>query len=154
MNENEFKSEDYITIKHAAEFLKTTRSNLYNASNRKRLTMTLIPMEWVKKNYSELEWEKVRREFGLRSKIYVININDLGEYYKSRWDRKFSKFEGKDLFEPGEYSPMMASRYLNVPLTRIYYLIYTKYLPTTRKNASWIINEKDLKNLKEGNLHG
>lgn len=90
-----------------------------------------------------------------RKSLTAVKINDvlhttegwLREYYKHARDKeKRSRFNGMKTFDErkGEYCVKRAAKLLGVPKQRIYWLIYTGQLKTTRKGSYHIITQENI----------
>lgn len=83
--------------------------------------------------------------------VWVVTIKDFDEYYKSRYSRKFSTFEGKPRFDKdqGQYSIMEASKIIGCPDQDLYYACRTGKMQSTRKGSSWIIQKDEIDRYKQ-----
>ncbi len=77
---------------------------------------------------------------------WTFNAQDLDEYKRNKFSRKFSTFKGQPLFdkEKGEYSATEAAKILGCPLQHIYHACRTNKIMTSKKRATWVINEIDI----------
>lgn len=133
-----FNPDHYITVTDAAEMLNVTKSAIYGNFKRRGYQLWRVPVDWmtgVKLN----AWTKG---------IQVIALDDLNEYFHTRWQRKYSLFKGKPLYEEGEMNVNQAAEYLKCTNGHVYYLLYTGKLWATRKNKAWIIEKRNLNNFK------
>ena len=114
---------DYISIRDAANKLGLTYYALYCAVGRKSLKA-------VKRN-----------------DILHTTEGWLKEYVKNNRDKeKVSRFNGMKTFDEtkGEYCVKRAAKMLGLKKQRVYWLIYTGQLKTTRKGSYHIITQANI----------
>lgn len=83
--------------------------------------------------------------------IWVVTIKDFDEYYKTRYDRKFSTFEGKPLFDKdqGQYSIIEAAKIIGCCEQDLYYACRVGKMSSTRKGSSWIVQKDEIERYKQ-----
>lgn len=115
------------TIQEIASAMGYTRIGIFKAIYEKRLKAQKHGSEWI------------------------VNIKDFDEYYKNRYDRKFSKFEGKPRFdkEQGQYSIIEASKIIGCPEQDLYYACRTGKMQSTRKGSSWVVQKDEIDKYKQ-----
>lgn len=85
---------------------------------------------------------KLGRLKAVKNKCWRINIEDLKEYYKTKYSRDHFKVDGELVFnkEKGLYSVTDASNILKIHVNKVYYAIYTNKLKADRKRCAYVIN--------------
>jgi len=113
----------WLTITQTARSVNITRQGVYVAIKSGRLKAS--------KNESG-QW--------------FINPKDLSRYLQDKYSRLLSKKnDGSPLYDPekGEYSVGQISEMSGCDRQRVYYLIRTKQLKSTRNNSSHIVHIDD-----------
>ncbi len=77
---------------------------------------------------------------------WTFNVNDLDEYKRNKFDRKYSLVNGEPLFDKtkGEYSITEAAKLLPCPVQHLYYACRINRIRTTKKKCAWIIKDEDI----------
>jgi excisionase family DNA binding protein len=110
------------TLAEAGKYLSIGKHAVYNAIKKKRLKAVKKDRRWN------------------------FNTEDLDAYKKEKFDRKFSTFKGKPLYDKskGEHSLIEAAKILGCPRQHLYYACKENKIPTTKKKSVWVINIKDI----------
>ena len=121
------KSNRMFTISSAAREYDVSRQAITLIIRNKRLNAIKKKHRW---SFTQEDWEK---------------------YQSSRYDRRYSKRNGKLLYNPenGIISPRMLANELNVHIQHIYYLIRTGKIPVKRSKSAYVINRNDIPNIHE-----
>lgn len=116
-----------FTPGEVAKFHGTTRGAIYTAIRSGRLKASFDSGEWI------------------------ITREDYQHYVRNKYSRKYTKINGEWLFdkEKGEYSVNEASKLLKVNANQVYYFCRNKTLPSTRKGYAYVIQLKDIEDLKK-----
>lgn len=116
-----------LTVLECARLLQLTKGAIYQAITLNRL---------------EARWGKNK---------WMITLNELEKYRKTRYQRCYSKHNGKLIFDKdkGEYSVTETANLLNVPAQQIYYSCRSSKIKSTRKRSSWVINITDIEEYKK-----
>jgi excisionase family DNA binding protein len=126
MTEN---SNNLLNITQAAKLKNVTRQAIYQAIKSKKL-------------------KALRNEFK-----WIINLNDLEDYEKSKYSRAYSTHKGELIFdkEKGLFSCIETSKICNVPVQTIYHAIHTGKLKAKRTRRSFVIHKDDIECYKNQN---
>ena len=110
------------TLAEAGKYLSVGRYAIYIAIKKKRIKAIKNGGRWT------------------------INAQDLEEYKLNKFSRKFSTYNGKPLFEKekGECSAAEAAKILGCSIQHLYYACRTNKITTSKKRATWVINENDI----------
>lgn len=112
-----------LTIAQAAKKLRVTRQAVYVAISKTK----------------KIKAEKVKGRF-------LIAPEELDNYKRIKFSRKYSVFSGKPLYETekGEISVNDAAKMFRISAQRLYYLLRIGKIPSTRKNSAYILQLKDV----------
>lgn len=115
------------TITEAARLNNVTRQAIYVAIKQNKLKATKYATRWL------------------------IRIEDLEAYKKSKYSREKSTYNGELLFDnsKGYFSINQTAKLLNVPAQKIYYATRVGHLKATRKGAAWVIHKDEIQSYKE-----
>ena len=116
-----------LTITDAARIMGISRQALYVAIKNMRLKADKKGCQWF------------------------ITEEQLSEYRNSRYSRKSSrKLNGDLLYDPekNEFSIGQVAKMAEVPTQRIYYLVRTNQLKSTRVGAAHVIHLEDISSIK------
>ncbi|MEN9344362.1 MAG: hypothetical protein RLZZ453_1149 [Chlamydiota bacterium] len=121
----------FVTLSEAARMNNVTRQAIYVAIKQKKLRAYKNPTRWI------------------------IDIDDLDHYRRSRYSRSKSMQNGELVFDntKGFYSIQQASKLLDVPYQKIYYATRIGLLKATRKGSAWVVHIDDLKRYQENYLN-
>ena len=116
-----------FTITEAARLNNVTRQAIYVAIKQNKLKATKYVTRWL------------------------IRLEDLEAYKKSKYSRSKSMYNGELLFnnKDGFYSINQTAKMLNVPAQKIYYATRIRQLQASRKGAAWVVHVNDIKAYKE-----
>jgi excisionase family DNA binding protein len=116
-----------FTISEAARLNNVTRQAIYVAIKQKKLKATKYATRWL------------------------IKIEDLEAYKKSKYSREKSTYNGELLFDnsKGFFSINQAAKMLNVPAQKIYYATRVGHIKASRKGAAWVIHKDEINSYKE-----
>lgn len=125
----------YLSIDQAAAIMHCTRLAVYKAIRKNRLTAHKI---WIKYKTGSTRFK------------WHVTKEDLDKYNETRYQRKFSKYKGKPLYdkEKGEYSVKEVSEILKMPREWIYNKIKSKRMDASKKRSAWIINISEVERFK------
>lgn len=121
----------FVTLSEAARMNNVTRQAIYVAIKQKKLRAYKNPTRWI------------------------IDIDDLEQYRKSRYSRSKSMQNGELVFDnsKGFYSIQQASKLLDVPYQKIYYATRIGLLKASRKGSAWVVHIDDLKRYQDTYLN-
>jgi len=122
-----FPNEDLMTVNQVGDQLAISNQAVYLALRKNRMNGIKLRGHWA------------------------IPKTEVENYVDTLYSRDFSKKNGKLIFdkENGRFSVSHASKYLNVPIHRIYYFIYQGLIPYKRVKCSYVIHKKDLDEKRE-----
>ena len=120
-----------VSITEAARINNVTRQAIYVAIKQKKLKAIKESTRWV------------------------IHVDDLSEYRKSKYSRTKSMYDGELLFnnEKGYYSINQVAKMLDVPAQKIYYATRVGHMQASRKGAAWVIHIDEIKLYQEKYLN-
>ncbi len=123
-------SKKAVSITEAARLNNVTRQAIYVAIKQKKLKASKDDTRWT------------------------IQLEDLEDYRKNKYNRSKSLFEGELLFDnkEGFYSINQTAKMLDVPAQKIYYATRVGQLKARRKGAAWVIHESDIQEYKQSYL--
>jgi hypothetical protein len=77
---------------------------------------------------------------------WYFNPNDLDEYKKNRFDRKFSTVNDAPLYDKdkGEYSIVEAAKLLPCPTQHLYHACRISKIRAIKKRCAWVIKQDDI----------
>lgn len=121
----------FVTLSEAARMNHVTRQAIYVAIKQKKLRAYKNPTRWI------------------------IDVDDLDQYRKSRYSRSKSMQNGELVFDnsKGFYSIQQASRLLDVPYQKIYYATRIGLLKASRRGSAWVVHIDDLKKYQQTYLN-
>lgn len=124
------ESPKVMSITQAAKLYNITRQAIYVAIKHKKLKAT-------------------------KTTRWVISMQDLEEYRKTRYSREKSMYEGELLFDndKGWFSVRQAASILKVPTQKIYYATRTKSLVGLRRGAAWVIHISEIEKYRQKYLN-
>lgn len=119
-----------VSITEAAKMNNVTRQAIYVAIKLKKL--------------------KARKD----TSRWLIDVNDLVDYRRTKYSRSKSMFDGELLFDnhKGYYSIGQAAKMMGVPAQKLYYATRSGYLKASRKGAAWVIHANDIKMYQENHI--
>lgn len=119
-----------MSITQAAKLYKITRQAIYVAIKHKKLKAS-------------------------KTTRWVINIQDLEEYRRTRYSRAKSLYNGELLFDnaKGWFSVRQTANILNVPIQKIYYATRTRSLIGIRKGAAWVVHISEIEKYRRKYLN-
>lgn len=120
------KNEIY-SISDAAKLLNCTRQAIYLSVLKKKINSQKVNGKWT------------------------VTIDDIKEFQKNKYDRKFSTYQDRPLYEEdkGEMSVKYAAEKIKVPAQKLYYAIRSKKMNAFKKNCTWIIKVDELNEYKK-----
>ncbi|HXF28389.1 MAG TPA: helix-turn-helix domain-containing protein [Chlamydiales bacterium] len=123
----EHDSKKVVSITEAAKLNNVTRQAIYVAIKLRKLKATKDTSRWM------------------------IDMNDLAEYRRTKYSRSKSMFGGELLFDnnKGYYSINQVAKILGVPAQKLYYATRSGYLKASRKGAAWVIHQDEVKSYQE-----
>jgi len=115
------KKENLISITEAAKLNNVTRQAIYVA----------------------IKLNKLKACKGTR---WMIDLDDLEDYRRSKYSRTKSMYDGELIFDPkkGNLSVRQTADLLNVPSQKIYYALRIGLLKGHRKGSAWVIHESEI----------
>jgi|ERR1017187_9577903 hypothetical protein len=125
-----YEENSFLTIKEASEYMQMTRPCIYAGLQLKRLKFTVD------------ENNKNRKLF-LKS--------DLDDFLKHKYSRKKSHFQGKLLFEEGQFSIDDVSKKLEKTKNYVYCLVRNKKIGFIQKGCAYIITQVHIDEFLEKN---
>jgi len=113
---------ELMTVTQAAKVRNVTRQAIYLAIKEGRL--------------------KVYRN----GRVQKVSLGHLMDLENNRWMRLVKVYEGEKLYDEkkGTLSPPKAAKLTGLPVTKIYYGLYSGNLKAERKGKAWVIQAKDL----------
>lgn len=123
-------SKKVVSITEAAKLNNVTRQAIYVAIKLRKLRATKDTSRWM------------------------IDLNDLADYRRTKYSRSKSMFAGELLFDnhKGYYSINQVAKMLGVPAQKLYYATRSGYLKASRKGAAWVIHTDEIKSYQESYL--
>ncbi len=119
---------EFLTVRQAAYTYGVTKPCIYQAIQAGKL------------NVFRLKTGKK-----LTDRLY-LKKDDLEIYRDNRHNPRERKHKGQKILEEGQTSPMIIAEELSVKPQTIYYGIYKKKIPYTRKGSSYILKTEDVIN--------
>ena len=141
MDQSNWQKDESLVVEVTPEASQKTIFTITEAARKNNVTRQAI--------YVAIKQNKLKAtKYGTR---WLIKIEDLEDYKKSKYSREKSTFEGELLFDnsKGYFSINQAAKILNVPAQKIYYATRVGHLKASRKGAAWVIHKDEIQAYKD-----